>query len=403
MLTTNTGTGIHRPALLLPVVQILLLFLVQSHHSSHFHVHVEALPLNRHQHQHDGILPCQWGKKRTTGSTFLPFSKTNPNQDEPLEEKDSEIQIKSKIRRTMILSTVPVTASSIVAVTTGNNPHPSQAVTTTTITNTHPPFPNIDCLLDLPPQSPNSVRIYLCRHGQTENNRLHLVQGARLDPPMNGVGEQMALRMGMVLNQLHVVPTIWAHSSLQRAKQTAMLAASCCVSPNNNANKMQQHLPTLPSLGEIDFGPQVEGKAVSPDILQTYAAWAVGSMDAHLPEGESAQQVLQRGAMALEELLQLARQYQCTSLVAVSHSMYLRMLLALVMDVPLVQVPRHLENGCINVLDLDGTYRIMGPKSMVLGGPALSQAPASFQLKIPTATVVRINEHRHLEGLLENQ
>ena len=31
---------------------------------------------------------------------------------------------------------------------------------------------NFDCLLDLPPITPGCVRLYLCRHGQTEYNRL---------------------------------------------------------------------------------------------------------------------------------------------------------------------------------------------------------------------------------------
>ena len=34
---------------------------------------------------------------------------------------------------------------------------------------------NFNCLLDLPPITPGCARLYLCRHGQTENNRLRLI------------------------------------------------------------------------------------------------------------------------------------------------------------------------------------------------------------------------------------
>ncbi len=80
-----------------------------------------------------------------------------------------------------------------------------------------------DCLLDLPPCPENYVRIYLCRHGQTENNRLHLVQGARINPPINEVGQQMAARIGQALSayadqqQQQQQQFVSIHSSLLRA------------------------------------------------------------------------------------------------------------------------------------------------------------------------------------------
>ena len=60
--------------------------------------------------------------------------------------------------------------------------------------------PNLQCLADLPPITPGCARIYLCRHGQTENNRLRKVQGARVDPSLNAYGAEMALRIGMALS-----------------------------------------------------------------------------------------------------------------------------------------------------------------------------------------------------------
>eukprot|EP00956_Cyclotella_meneghiniana_P001722 scaffold1876_cov58-Cyclotella_meneghiniana.AAC.1 len=62
--------------------------------------------------------------------------------------------------------------------------------------------PDFGCLLDLPPLTPDCARIYLCRHGQTENNRLHLVQGARVDPPINENGREQAKRLGTAISRL---------------------------------------------------------------------------------------------------------------------------------------------------------------------------------------------------------
>lgn len=58
-------------------------------------------------------------------------------------------------------------------------------------------------------------------------------------------------------------------------------------------------------------------------------------------------------------------------------------------------------NGCINVLDvnLKGETRTITRKSKLVGG-LLSQAPKDWQVEVPVANVVRINEMRHLEGIL---
>jgi Histidine phosphatase superfamily (branch 1) len=58
---------------------------------------------------------------------------------------------------------------------------------------------DLRCLADLPTIPSDSIRIYLCRHGQTENNRLRKVQGARVDPPINDNGRIQATNLGRAL------------------------------------------------------------------------------------------------------------------------------------------------------------------------------------------------------------
>lgn len=160
--------------------------------------------------------------------------------------------------------------------TTLISPFYSEAIEEETIAE-----PNLDCLLDLPPIPKDCVRIFLCRHGQTENNRLRRVQGSRVNPPINANGEAMAQRLGMALERLgSECPSVVMHSDLLRAEQTAQIA-----SQEMKNDKIRLEL--LTSLREVDFGPMTEGKKlaeVRPLMVQTYAQWSAGLVDSR-PEG----------------------------------------------------------------------------------------------------------------------
>jgi hypothetical protein len=146
---------------------------------------------------------------------------------------------------------------------------------------------NIDCLSDLPPLAADSVRIYLCRHGETENNRLGVVQGARIDPPINTRGRAQAQRLGEALSRAATKPSIFLHSPLLRARQTTELAAS--------ALSRAPSIKVEASLAEVDFGPVAEGQPVAEarnGMVQTYASWAIGDIDQRMAGGgESGRQV----------------------------------------------------------------------------------------------------------------
>ena len=317
------------------------------------------------------------------------------------------------------------------------------------------PTPNLQCLTDLPPIPKDCIRVFLCRHGQTENNRLRLVQGARVDPPLNDTGRRQAVRLGECLFSLKEqmagdfdFPTIVMHSKLQRARETATILsliignASASASESNNGVPVQLSededlkyingilpdigtstttttssitstgdytntlkLEYLSSIGEVDFGA-VEGKSVNEakaEMMATYSQWAVGKIDATNGEdGESGRTVLRRVASTLNSLVDdYASQSQSRSVAVVSHSTYLRMLLSLVLDTSLLEAASmEQKNCCVNVLDVSlKEKREVLFNSPVLGGK-LSLAPRDFRLVIPKATVVRMNEIRHLEGLL---
>lgn len=83
---------------------------------------------------------------------------------------------------------------------------------------------------------------------------------------------------------------------------------------------------------------------------------------------------------------------------AVTHSAYLRVLVGVVLDEPLIKSSiRKIRNGSVTVVDVpkDLNSRMLGSKPTLLGGP-LSQKPKDFSLSIPLCNAVRINETRHL-------
>jgi broad specificity phosphatase PhoE len=254
--------------------------------------------------------------------------------------------------------------------------------------------PDFNCLVDLPPVPDDCVRIYLCRHGQTEYNRLRKVQGARVDPPINENGLVQAEGLGKALARANPRPKVFFNSRLERARMTAETAAHG-IDPEINTRAVE-------ALGEVDFGPLAEGQPVAlakVGMQATYAAWAIGQID-YRPNGggDSGRDVLIRAADALKFLAQEAEKSSNGCVAAVSHSTYLRILLGLVLDQSLLEMAdRKIVNGGITVLDVkrDGLSRRLEPKPKLLGG-ALSTVPSDFRLDIPVCDVVRINEMRHL-------
>jgi hypothetical protein len=185
-------------------------------------------------------------------------------RDNDLESVDASPSLSQICRRQVL------TSLAIVGTTFNVSPSPSIATE-----------PNIvDCLSDLPPLAADSVRIYLCRHGETENNRLGLVQGARIDPPINTRGRAQAQRMGKALSRAVTKPSIFLHSPLLRATQTTELAAA--------AFSRAPKVTAESSLAEVDFGQVAEGRPVAEvrgGMVQTYASWAAGDIDQRMAGG----------------------------------------------------------------------------------------------------------------------
>ena len=179
----------------------------------------------------------------------------------------------------------------VTAVVASSDPFPAVAYPGELITNTEV---DLDCLKDLPPIPESCIRIFLCRHGQTENNRLRIVQGARVDPPLNINGNAQATNLGLALARADPKPELFFSSPLNRAKMTAQIAANV----NNDDSKKLVTPKKLSTLAEIDFGPVADGQPISEakkKMAPTYTRWAFGDVD-YRPEGggETGREVSQK-------------------------------------------------------------------------------------------------------------
>ena len=272
---------------------------------------------------------------------------------------------------------------------------------------------NFDCLLDLPPITPGCVRLYLCRHGQTENNRLHLVQGARVDPPINRNGYEQAQRLGMAVSRLTrsasrgALPHLAVHSRLCRARETAEVAVATASSQSITGTptdgSMFKIYGELPSLQEVDFGSLEgkDGKYFKMEMMKTFASWSIGNVDSRTGgEGESGREVLERAVRSLEDLGKLAATSTSpSSILAVSHSTYLRVMLSLVNDTPLSESALWtIQNGSVNIVDVNvqGERRLVSFRGDFIGRLRWKN---DVLLDMPQAHLIRLNEVRHLQGM----
>lgn len=139
----------------------------------------------------------------------------------------------------------------------------------------------------------SSKTIYLIRHGETEYNRLGIVQGSGVDSSLNEVGIAQA---NAFFQMYQYVPFDKIYTStLKRTIQTAQPFLDLGI-PHEQ----------LSGLNEISWGEK-EGKVPNyqqdGDYKDLINAWKNGDDHAAAPGGESPAQVVERQSKALEIML----------------------------------------------------------------------------------------------------
>jgi hypothetical protein len=100
------------------------------------------------------------------------------------------------------------------------------------------------------------------------------------------------------------------------------------------------------------------------------------------------------------------KQQKSMDIVAISHRKFIRMMLAIALDIPLFQAFTTLQerNGCLNILDISTTENITlvaSQSKLFLGGRRnLLSNDHEFQMIIPKMKVVKVDDMRHLNGYI---
>ena len=127
-------------------------------------------------------------------------------------------------------------------------------------------------------------KIYFIRHGQTDYNKKMIIQGSGIDSDLNHTGRTQADQFYLAYQDIpfEVVLT----SKLKRSIQTVQ-------------QFIDKPLPheSFKEINEIGWGVH-EGVGGDPKLRDTYKwlinEWSTGNLDARVPEGESAAELINR-------------------------------------------------------------------------------------------------------------
>lgn len=169
--------------------------------------------------------------------------------------------------------------------------------------------------------------IYIIRHGQTDYNRLGIVQGQGVDTSLNDTGRMQALAFYEHYRQTPFEAVLT--SALKRTHET--------VSPF-----LEQGLPweQFPDLNEISWGRHEGQESTSKTHAQYKAvtnAWKAGDLEARLEDAESAAEMALRLSRFVEHLRQRPEQ----TLLVCSHGRAMRALMCLLQDEHLQYMDRY--------------------------------------------------------------
>lgn len=193
-----------------------------------------------------------------------------------------------------------------------------------------------------------STTLYVTRHGETDYNRDHIMQGSGVNTSLNETGRAQAEALAERLSDARI-DAVYA-STLIRARETAKIVAA-------------PHEPIpyayLDDLKEISWGvyegtqPTKERKVAMQSIKEK---WRSGQVDLPVEGGESPRQVERRARRAVDIIMEA---HAGQHVLVVTHGRYMRIMLAsLLYDHDLTQMPNvpHANTGLYVVRHHNGTF-----------------------------------------------
>lgn len=188
--------------------------------------------------------------------------------------------------------------------------------------------------------------LYILRHGETEMNRLGIVQGSGVDAPLNETGWWQAAAF---FEKYQNVPFDAVFTStLQRTRQTV-------------ESFIQKGIPwqQFAEINEMNWGA-LEGKVTTRATHEAYLAtvnkWKSGELDAKLAGSESAAELGARIKKFVGTLRQRDEEY----LLICSHGRALRCLISVLKNLPLTVMDQfaHTNTGLYKARRLGANFYI---------------------------------------------
>ena len=183
----------------------------------------------------------------------------------------------------------------------------------------------------------------MIRHGETDNNKIHRLQGRGIDASINETGREQAEAIAEALEKFPIQKIIT--SSMVRTLETA-------------APLIEQTGAAVEQYSELDemgFG-ELEGcyfNDVKAQIHEVNEKWMNGEVDVQIPGGESPREVFNRAGNKVTEILSTSEEEY---IAFVLHGRLIRILLSEFLGKGLknMHLIKH-QNGSINHLIWNGS------------------------------------------------
>jgi len=191
--------------------------------------------------------------------------------------------------------------------------------------------------------------IYLTRHGETEFNRLGIVQGSGVDSELNETGRKQAELFYKNFKDINF-DRVYT-STLQRTYQSVQRFIEEKKIPHTS----------FAGLDEIKWGIY-EGKPSTPEqkgvYLEMVREWQKGNLEHSIPGGENPLELQARQKPVLEKILSKTEEQQ---ILVCMHGRALRSFLCLMMDEPLSNMDKfHHRNLGLYIMEFkDNRFKIV--------------------------------------------
>jgi broad specificity phosphatase PhoE len=181
-------------------------------------------------------------------------------------------------------------------------------------------------------QGNGGLRLYIARHGETDWNVLHRLQGWT-DRPLDETGRRQAVELAETLKGISL-DAIYS-STLSRSRDTATTVAAKTMA-----------VKSLDGLRERNYGHYQGGSDTDPEYLRRSNDWAD-----RLDDGESLNQLLARSR---ESLAQIRREHPSGNVLIVAHRITNQMILRALLDLTPEQTVKIVQdNDEVYLVELD--------------------------------------------------